>query len=103
MGVFCEKTVTLNVDTATAIEMASKAVMACGWRITDVNKVSITALTRTSFWSWGETVIVNVWDMDGVTQLKINTRLNMGLVDWGKNQRNVNKFMAELGKHVQIS
>ncbi len=53
----------------------------------------ITMTSGFSFSSWGEKVSVNVGQVtEGSIQVDIQSKLKFGLVDWGKNKKNLNKL-----------
>src|SRR5262249_35999652 len=48
-----------------------------------------------SFWSWGETMTVEV-RKDSSVRVRSECAFPTQCFDWGKNQRNVNKFLGAL-------
>lgn len=53
------------------------------------------AKARISFWSWGENVTIRV-DGDNIVHVTSESRVPFTLADYGKNSRNVNRFLGHL-------
>lgn len=102
MGPRREKTIKVNADMASALGAARQAIHQCGWKVVFMDASMIKASTGVSIWSWGETVVVQVQTSGGVTYLNVQSKSLMALVDWGKNQENVNKFLSNLSRILQI-
>ncbi len=103
MGPLREKTVKVNADIANTISAARQAINQCGWKVASMDASTIKASTGVSIWSWGETVVVQVQTSGGVTYLNVQSKSGWALVDWGKNQENVNKFLTHLSRLLQIA
>ena len=103
MGPLKTKTVKVNSDVAGALGAARQAIGQCGWKIASFSASSIKAVTGISMSSWGETVIIQVQSSGGTTYLNIQSKSGFALIDWGKNQNNINKFLTNLSRIVQIA
>ncbi|HUP87447.1 MAG TPA: DUF2510 domain-containing protein [Acidimicrobiales bacterium] len=66
-------------------------------RFTDpVNGVISVSSEMTAF-SWGENADIRVWPTgDGLVGVAIGSKLKFGLVDWGKNKRNVERLFGRI-------
>ena len=104
MGILKQKTVIVNSDAVNAINVSQKAISQCGWKVINMGSSTIKATTGISIWSWGETVLVQVQVSEGLTYLNVQSKSkDMVLLDWGKNQENVDKFLNYLSRHVQLN
>jgi len=58
----------------------------------------IEAKVSVSLFSWGENVRISVAPADGgsVVSVESRSRFPLTLIDWGKNKRNVNRFLDSL-------
>lgn len=58
--------------------------------------------TRVSWKSWGENLLITVSPaLNGMAELSITSVSKYGLVDWGKNQDNINEIMNMLSCELQ--
>lgn len=96
-----QKTVIVNSDASTALNAARQAISMCGWKVTMMDASIIKAQTRISLASWGETVIVQAQASGNLTYLNVQSKC-FQLIDWGKNQENVNKFLTNLKLIISI-
>lgn len=84
---------------ATQIQpLISVALKNMGAEILEQNPFSISAKTGMSFRSFGETIQVDIKTLEIGCQINIDSRCSMPstLVDWGKNQNNIDEFFAQL-------
>jgi hypothetical protein len=84
---------------ATQIQpLISVALKNMGAEILEQNPFSISAKTGMSFRSFGETIQVDIKTLEIGCQINIDSRCSMPstLVDWGKNQHNIDDFFAQL-------
>jgi len=77
------------------------AIQAAGAKVksSDPRAGRLTAQVALSFWSWGERVEVQLTrkgPSETTVSLESRSRFPLTLVDWGKNQRNVNAILQEL-------
>ena len=79
---------------------AKKALDSLFWSIREETTERIIASTSISFRSWGEKVIINCLP-DNTISVTSTCALRTQCLDWGKNEANVRKFMAERMKHVE--
>lgn len=58
--------------------------------------------TKVSWKSWGENLLITVSPaLNGMAELSITSVSKYGLVDWGKNQDNINEIMNMLSCELQ--
>jgi hypothetical protein len=84
---------------ATQIQpLISVALKNMGAEILEQNPFSISAKTGMSLRSFGESIQVDIKTLEIGCQINIDSRCSMPstLVDWGKNQNNIDEFFAEL-------
>ena len=63
----------------------------------DPGRGAITLKTRVTVWSWGENLHAQVFQVaPGSTSVTVTSSLKFGLVDWGKNARNLDSFFDRL-------
>lgn len=85
-----EATFTATVRAVTALGTAL-------WVAEPANGV-IGGKTSANLLSWGEVVLVLLRDgADGTTHLRVSSSLTVGLHDWGRNARNVERILGALG------
>ncbi len=57
----------------------------------------ITGKSSVSLSTWGENLTINVWqETPGTIQVRARSGLKFGLVDWGKNQKNLNQLFLKI-------
>lgn len=57
----------------------------------------ITGSLGMSFTSWGETITITVNSLEAQkTEIILNSKSHLALIDWGKNQNNLNKLIQHL-------
>lgn len=62
----------------------------------------INASGSMSWISWGENIVIGVGaDPAGTVSVSLRSKLKFGLVDWGKNQQNINRLFGRIGAFVQ--
>jgi hypothetical protein len=81
------------------VRAAKRAVNSLGWKLSNSDKASLTASTSVSFWSWGEKLTVEVED-DGTVVIRSQCSLPTQCFDWGKNKKNVQRFLDEFRKEL---
>ncbi len=71
-----------------------------GFRVSTVDPARgmVFAARPTSLWSWGENVTIQVGQVAPTepSEARVDSALAFGLVDWGRNRRNVEKIVAEI-------
>ena len=87
-----------GLDRVRSIELASKALEESGLELVarEPEKGVIVARKGPSLASWGETVTVTVEGGGHETTLKIESRSDAQIVDWGSNASNVELVLAAL-------
>ena len=86
-------------DYRRVFEAVCTAVLAEGMRVTFADPASgnISVSSEATMLSWGENSAIQVAvDAAGVTWVWINSSLKFGLVDWGKNQKNIDRLFARV-------
>jgi len=85
---------------------ACEALPAAGFRVLSADPATgvIQATSDLSAASWGENLAVQLGSAQaGETTVIFHSNLKFGLVDWGKNKRNVNRIRDELRRRLGIS
>ena len=100
MGPLKQKTITVNTDIATTIAAARQVISQYGWKVSFMDSNSIKASTGISIWGWGETITIQTNGTGNTTYLNIQSKSAWALVDFGKNQENINKFLMKLSKFL---
>lgn len=83
-----------------------EALPAAGFRVLGADPATgvVQATSDLSAASWGENLTVQLGSArDGETTVVIHSNLKFGLVDWGKNKRNVTRIRNELRQRLGIS
>lgn len=91
-------------DYETVFDAVCKAVQAEGMSIqaADQSSGAIRVSSTVSMASWGENVSIQVGvDQAGQTQVAVRSALKFGLVDWGKNQKNIDKIFFRIADVLQ--
>src|SRR5262245_22369494 len=70
------------------------------WSGTQNGRWSFRVNTGISLWSWGEVFTTEVED-DGVIHVRSECSMPTQCFDWGRNNSNVKKFLAELDKALE--
>ena len=79
-------------------EAVARALSALEWlAFGNWNGDEFVAEVGTNVWSWGEKITVAI-DADGTVWMKSKCRMVTQCFDWGKNQRNVNAFFAQVAR-----
>ena len=89
---------TFQLSAAQIQPLVSVALKNMGAEILEQNPLSISAKTGMSLRSFGEIIQVDIKTLENSCQINIDSRCSMPstLVDWGKNQNNIDEFFAEL-------
>jgi hypothetical protein len=65
---------------------------------------TITVSSSVSALSWGENTDIRVWPQDpGTVAVAVQSRLKFGLVDWGRNRRNIERLFARIEQVLRSS
>jgi hypothetical protein len=94
-----ERTVDLPQPAAAVFEALGRVLTSHGARIAESDPAAGRIVARTSFSlaSYGETLVMTVApNTPGGTRLTIRSTLKWGLVDWGKNRRNLDRMVDGL-------
>ena len=85
------------------VRTAVEAVVgALGLRLEDAaGEWEVRARRGVSLMTWGERIqIVTATNPGGGTQVVVESRLTFGLIDWGRNQSNVDEILAALDERL---
>jgi hypothetical protein len=82
------------------LDAIARVLPPAGFKVNTVDPARgmVFAVRSTSLWSWGENVTIQVGQA-GPTQpseARIDSALVFGLVDWGRNRKNVDKIVEAL-------
>jgi len=84
---------------------AVRALSAPGFRVlgADATTGVVHGELTMSLWSWGENLRVQVWqtDPESPSSVRISSWLKFGLVDWGRNRRNVERLQAAMASILE--
>lgn len=80
-------------------EIIEKTFNTLKWRFKRINNHFYEANTSMGLVSWGEVILVNIISSK---ELLVKSRLKFGLVDWGKNQKNVHIFVESFFKNSKF-
>ena len=73
-------------------------------RTADPDSGLIMATTPIGVVSWGEDVEVRVWPSGpGTSAIGVESALKFGLVDWGRNRRNVDRVVAGINVALTVA
>ncbi len=84
---------------AAVFDAACRAAGLVGMTVTraDPSTGVITLSSSMTFTSWGENVVLQVGQLGpGAVQVSVRSDLKFGLVDWGKNAKNVNQLLGTI-------
>ena len=91
-------------DYPTVFDAVVKALQSLGMTVTAADQASgaIHVSSSMSMASWGENVSIQVGvDAAGHTQVTVRSALKFGLVDWGKNQKNIDTIFFRITDVLQ--
>jgi len=97
---------TYQAEFATVFDAAARAAARCGMGVKAADPATgvLTLSTSMSLMSWGENLGVQVGQLEpGVMQVAIRSDVKFGLVDWGKNAKNINQFFAALDAELGLT
>ena len=103
MATSAEETRHFTHDYSTAFDATVAAIRSTGMSVTSADPTAgmITASASLSMASWGEDLNFRLWqEHDGRTAVQITSALKFGFVDWGRNQKNVDKVFEALDAHL---
>lgn len=68
----------------------------------NISKGYIKCTTRSSLWSWGESILIRVLKIDlRQTKISIESSPTAQLLDWGKSKDNINIFFNTLEQNLR--
>lgn len=97
---------TYQADYAAVFDAAARAAARCGMGVKAADPATgvLTLSTSMTLMSWGENLGVQVGQLEaGVMQVSIRSDVKFGLVDWGKNTKNINQFFAALDAELGLA
>lgn len=68
------------------------------WRIESLNNNGLTAITKISWNSWGEKVLINI---DGNKASITSQSIRSQVTDWGRNRKNIDRLLTAIDQSVQ--
>ena len=81
-----------GMDFQACVWHVRNAIMRCGWGIKGEGPQGIYASVPISFWSWGENIEVHFYQ--GFFTIRSASVFPLQIVDWGRNNSNLQKFAA---------
>ena len=97
---------TYQLEYAPVFDAACRAAARCNMSVQSADPATgaITLSTSMSLASWGENIALQVGQLEpGVIQVGMRSGVKFGLVDWGKNDKNINRFFAALDAELGLS
>lgn len=78
--------------------LSLEAITRLNWEISSINQNNclIKAQTKVSLLSWGEDIEIEIQQIQGAININMNSESRSQLIDWGKNDENINKFFSIL-------
>lgn len=66
-----------------------------GFTMRHIDKVSghLFATAKTTIWSWGENIYIEIREVNGFTSVDFCSVCFFGIISWGKNERNYERMM----------
>lgn len=89
------KVVNVNEVSERLLENLSERLKEYNWRIDSLSDRNLTLTTGTSFFSWGERIVIEKLSQS-MLSITSECKLVTQIIDWGKNKRNVEKVLALL-------
>lgn len=89
------KVVNVNEVSERLLENLSEILKEYNWRIDSLSDRNLTLTTGTSFFSWGERIVIEKLSQS-MLSITSECKLVTQIIDWGKNKRNVEKVLALL-------
>ena len=106
MAIAKDATRTYQLEYASVFDAACRAAARCNMAVqaADPATGAITLSTSMSLASWGENIALQVGQLEpGVIQVGMRSGVKFGLVDWGKNDKNINRFFAALDAELGLA
>jgi len=91
---FAEASVTHSLNPKQIDVAVEDALAKLGWRFSFRDGV-FQAFRGVSIFSWGERITIDV-STPGVVALRSRCRFSLQCVDWGRNQRNIRRFLSTI-------
>ena len=66
----------------------------------DETSGTVTGSRSVGLASWGERIVANVSSGDSGTSVRVESKLKFGLVDWGRNKKNVEGILDTVASQV---
>lgn len=100
MAISSDGTATFKGEYGTVFDAVCTAAVAEQMTLRGANPSTgvITISSSISAFSWGQNGTIRVWQHEpGTIAVSIRSSLKFGLVDWGRNRRNVERLLARIG------
>lgn len=68
----------------------------------DINKLQILATKGMTWSSWGENIYIEFTAANGKTQMNFTSTTVLGIISWGKNERNYNRLLSQFEDSLTI-
>jgi hypothetical protein len=91
-----EATRVLRLPQGELAQAVRNALAALGWCYREISPAVFEAKTGVNLWSWGESVRIVICP-DGAVQAVSQCSFLLQCIDWGKNQRNLDRLFSQLG------
>jgi hypothetical protein len=88
-----------SLEKSLTVSAVTDALEVLKWRCESVSADQVVAKIRVNIFSWGEKLTVSV-AKDGTVTARSEGVIPTQCIDWGKNERNVERFFGELDRSV---
>lgn len=95
MGASATRQVQVSIDQNQLAITIPAALHALGWQFTQSSPTSYNAAVKTNWLSWGENIAIN-FSQPGWLQITSRCAFPLQLIDWGKNNKNIDNLLAHL-------
>ena len=89
------RTERFEADSTIMRQLVSEAFARAGWRYEVESQWTLIAKIPMGIWSYGERLTVSI-HQDGRLEMKSKCVVPIQIFDWGKNERNIDKFFRNL-------
>lgn len=93
-----KKTKTYDVDGTKIITLLSSRLKELGYKIKEAASTTLIIDTPSSFWSWGEEMSVSANNENQGCNVTVTSDVKYQIIDWGKNEENIDKVFAMIDK-----
>ena len=100
MGASATQQIQVNADQGQLAQLIPAALQSLGWSCYQSSPTSFNSSVNLGWLSWGENITVDFSHPSWI-QVTSKCAFPLQIVDWGKNQKNIDKFLAQLFAMLQ--